>query len=271
MVIHGAYIAGLFGLIVGSYLNVLILRLHTGQSTSGRSGCMSCATQLKWYELLPVVSFMVLRGRCRTCGSALLQQYWLVELGTAILFALVWIQQWDWWTTLLTLALMCTLVVIATYDMRHTIIPNGAVYAAGALAIMMHIPQLYSLAFSESAMYLGSVVIATAVTAAPLLILWGISRGSWMGFGDVKLAAVFGIFLGMYDGLMALMLGFIVGACIGLILLGLQRVVRISTLSWLHHRLTIKSEIPFAPFLIVGFLLVLFWDVDFIALVAHLV
>ena len=261
---------GAFGLIVGSYLNVVILRLHTGRSTNGRSGCMSCTTQLRWYELLPVVSFMALRGLCRTCGSALLQQYWLFDLGTAILFALVWMQQLDWWTTIDALAFICVLVVIVVYDIRHTIIPNSMVYSAGVLALVLHIPQLYTLTLTESTLYVAAIITAAVVTSAPLLILWGISRGAWMGFGDVKLALVFGAFLGMYDGLMALMVGFIVGACVGLVLLGMQKVVRAGTLSWLPRRLTIKSEIPFAPFLIIGFLLVFLWKVDVLAFVSNL-
>lgn len=253
---------GALGLIVGSYLNVVILRLNTGRSTNGRSGCMSCAAQLRWYELLPVISFMALKGRCRTCGSALLQQYWMVELATAVLFGLVVLQGADAWTTCVTLAFVATLVVITAYDMRHTIIPDTMMRLAALFALVVHVPRVMGLPPVMVGAYAGEVILAAVVVAMPLFILWGVSRGAWMGFGDVKLALIFGAFLGMYDGLTALMLGFITGACIGVALIGARKVVSTRALSWLPQHLTIKSEIPFAPFLVLGFLLVLLGDAD---------
>src|SRR3989344_148921 len=78
------------GAIVGSYLNVLILRYNTGRSSQGRSSCMSCQKRLSWYELIPVLSYIVLRGRCRSCTSKISLQYPLVEGGLAVLFLLVY-------------------------------------------------------------------------------------------------------------------------------------------------------------------------------------
>lgn len=258
---------GALGLIVGSYLNVYILRLHTGKSTTGRSGCMSCAIQLRWYELLPVVSYVALRGRCRSCGSAFSMQYWMVEALTAVLFMLVWIQYASIWTTAILLALMSVLVVILVYDIRHTIIPNETVYAAALLACALHIPALAVVQVPQALVYIVSSVFAAVVVASPLFFLWAVSRGTWMGFGDVKLSLVFGIALGIYEGLMSLMVGFVIGACVGVMLMYAPKVIRALGLGNVHNTLTMKSEVPFAPFLITGFVLVVLGHVDIIALI----
>ena len=117
----------LFGLIIGSFLNVIILRLHTGQSSSGRSGCMSCGAQLSWTELVPVFSFFALRGRCKTCGSSISHQYWIVEVLTAVLFALIASQNFGLLISAFYVVVASLLVVIGAYDLRHTIIPNKLV------------------------------------------------------------------------------------------------------------------------------------------------
>lgn len=257
----------LLGLIVGSFLNVVVLRLHTGRSTSGRSGCMSCGTQLAWTDLIPVVSFLILRGRCRECKSAISHQYWLVELATAVLFVLVWQQGFGIVATALAFTLISLLVAITAYDIRHTIIPNKLVYPFVGLAFVANTPMLGTFTLAELPLYVLLVIASGVVTALPLFLLWLVSRGAWMGLGDAKLALGFGFILGAYGGLMAVMLGFIAGAVIGLTLLGFGKVIKQVPLSPTGATLTIKSEIPFAPFLILGFLLVFLFDVDVLLLV----
>ena len=265
------FIVALFGCIVGSFLNVYILRLNTGRSTTGRSGCMSCRKQLTWQELIPVISFFMLRGRCRGCGSRISHQYWIVEILTALLFVCVWLQGLPLIPAVLMLVLVSELVVIAVYDIKHTIIPNTVVYPFLLTALLLSASLLGTYTPKSIALYVAVSVINGVIVALPLLLLWVFSRGRWMGLGDVKLVLGFGMLLGVYYGLMAMMLGFVIGAVVGLFLLYAPRVIKHMSLSPTSTRFTMKSEIPFAPFLIVGFFLVLFFNADLITLVGYLI
>lgn len=118
----------IFGTLVGSFLNVVILRYNTGKKLSGRSRCQSCARVLSWSELIPLFSFLFLRGRCNTCGSAISYQYPLVEILTGVVFLSVFLQFQNILENIFALIIFSTLIVIVVYDMRHKIIPNGLVY-----------------------------------------------------------------------------------------------------------------------------------------------
>lgn len=261
----------LFGLIIGSFLNVYILRLNTGRSTAGRSGCMSCGEKLGWRELIPILSFFALGGRCKSCGSRISNQYWIVELSTALLFVFVWIQGFSTFHTSFALVLLSLLVIIATYDIKHTIIPNKVVYAFIALALLSNIPALSTATLAELPLHFLLVLLSGAIVALPLFALWAISRGRWMGLGDVKLTFGFGLMAGIYNGLMSIMLGFILGAVIGLALLYGPKVIKRMSLSPTDSRFTMSSEIPFAPFLILGFLLVFLFGVDLFTLIGFFI
>ncbi|MBF05198.1 hypothetical protein CL644_00595 [bacterium] len=255
-------ILAMLGVIVGSFLNVLILRLNTGRSNSGRSGCMNCGIQLTWKELIPLFSFAAQSGRCRLCGSAISHQYWLVELSTAILFVLVGMQNLDLFETVTLLFIVSVLVIMAVYDFRHTIIPNKIVYIFLAVTFATQFPLLGTFGFSELVLNLFFVVASGVIVTSPLFVLWAISGGRWMGFGDVKLVIGFGFSLGAYYGLMAVLLGFMIGAVIGLLLLAIPKVIKYTPLRPFATRFTMSSEVPFAPFLIAGFFLVLFFNID---------
>lgn len=221
----------IFGLIIGSFLNVAILRHNTGLSLAGRSGCMSCAEALSWYELLPVVSFFILRGKCRTCGSAISWQYPIVELSLAVLFALTQLQSFDFVHLALALITSAILLIISIYDAHHTIIPNLYVYAFVALALIWHFPNISLYTFTSA-----------IVLAAPFALLWLFSKGKWIGLGDAKLMLGIGAMLGLFGGFVALTIGSVVGALIGLGYVGFSR-----------KQGKMKLEIPFGPFLVFGF------------------
>src|SRR3989344_8987856 len=122
-----------FGLIIGSFLNVVIIRLNTDKSFSGRSGCMACQNKLSWYELIPLFSFFVLKGRCRNCKSKISVQYPVVELISGIIFASLFLKfenvfyintlafsiSYAYYVTMFSI-----LLIIAVYDLRHKIIPD---------------------------------------------------------------------------------------------------------------------------------------------------
>jgi prepilin signal peptidase PulO-like enzyme (type II secretory pathway) len=240
----------IFGLIIGSFLNVVILRLNTQKSLGGRSACMSCMNKLSWYELLPVLSFLGLRGRCRNCKTKISIQYPLVELITGLIFAGLFLkfQEFFFWHTFIFsftyayFAIMFSfLIVIATYDLKHKIIPDSLSFAFGFLAFLSlffsfnHIPTLWQF-------------FSGPLTAFPFAFFWLISSGKWMGLGDAKLALGIGWFLGFSLALSALFLAFWIGAVVGIALVIFS------------PKYGMKSEIPFAPYLVLGALLVFLFD-----------
>ncbi len=247
-----------FGAIVGSFLNVVILRFNTGRGIGGRSGCSVCGAQLRWFELLPIVSFLIQRGRCRSCQSKLSWQYPLVELLTGALFVAVW---YLFAPSVLFFMLYATiwslLVVMLVYDIHHKIIPDAFVYAFCALSLL-------TIFLRGDATLWG--LLAGPLCAAPFALLWLISRGAWMGFGDAKLALGIGWLLGLVPAFSALILSFWTGACISVGIMLWERLrTPHSALSGAHGRFTMKSEVPFAPFLILGTALVFFFDYDILA------
>ncbi len=247
----------IFGLIIGSFLNVLIYRLHTGKSLGGQSHCLSCAQPLSWYELVPVFSYVALRGRCRTCGSFIPLRYLWVELTTGLLFvaAAVSLPLHFWWAAFLVVSI---LVVITVYDLRHLIIPNGLVLVLSAVAVSYRLHEGYLL--GDYFTIIKEAALSAAVAGLPLLFIVGISRGRWMGLGDPKLAFVLGLFLTWTQSLSLLLLSFWSGAALTLLFLGGQRIVKAGKKRLLFSRrqLTMRSEVPFAPFLVLSFLLVWF-------------
>ncbi|MFA6476549.1 MAG: prepilin peptidase [Candidatus Paceibacterota bacterium] len=233
----------LLGLIIGSFLNVVIYRYNTGRTLSGRSGCLSCGKKLHWYELFPVLSFVIQGGRCRGCRSRVSWQYPLVELITGLLFFVVFLRVGFSPILLpLYLTMSCLLVVITVYDLRHKIIPDGFVFTFIFLGLIK--------VLVSGDILLG--IIGGVSTSLPLFFLWAISRGKWLGFGDVKLALGVGLILGWPLGLSALILSFWIGAVVGLFLIAWGK-----TQLWRKGKsYTMRSEIPFAPFIILGFWLV---------------
>lgn len=244
----------IFGTIIGSFLNVVILRYNTGISINGRSGCFSCAKKLEWYELIPLVSFFVLHGKCSVCRSKISWQYPLVELSTAVLFVLLFISHptFENISDVLWLAynmlVFSLLVVMTVYDMRHKIIPDGFVYSFIALgALVSLINQNWQ------------NLLAGAVLFIFFFLLWYISKGTWMGFGDAKLALGIGFFMGLVEGVSSIVFGFWIGAVVSLSIIGISRIFG-------RKGYTMKSEIPFAPYLIIGMLVTFFFHIDVLGL-----
>lgn len=246
-------IAFIFGTFIGSFLNVLIFRHNTGKTVLGRSGCMSCRAELTWFELVPVLSFIILRGRCRLCRSPLSVQYPLVELATGFLFFAAFLVSESILGEMFSALVFSTLIVIAVYDLRHKIIPDAYVWTFVALGFL-------SLFFDFSTLSLAVPTLLSlfsgVITALPLFVLWLVSRGTWIGLGDSKIALGTGTILGLSGGLVALMYAFWIGAIVGITLMLAERLRTGCVLNKRGRALTMKSEIPFAPFLILGFLIV---------------
>jgi len=237
-----------FGSIIGSFLNVVILRLNSGRTFKGRSECFSCGKKLSPAELIPILSFLTQNGRCRQCGSKISWQYPIVELITAVLFTLTYlyfepISSGNLISFILTLIIFSILTVIAFYDLRHKIIPSQLSYLLVIFAFLFSI--------SESRTFKWEDLAAGPIFFAIFAAIWLISRGRWMGFGDAKLVLGIGLFLGLIKGVSALVLAFWIGAAVGICALFLS-----------GKKITMKSEIPFAPFLILGAILSFFLELD---------
>jgi len=261
------------GALIGSFLNVVIYRYNTGLSIArGRSQCFVCGKKLEWYELIPLVSFILQNGRCRVCHTKISWQYPVVEFVTAILFFAVAYRQVSLYqifslypngllfSTLLSVyyfIIISLLVVIAVYDMRHKIIPNALVYSFILLAVSKLLLFTYLFAWPIGTLALLNLT-APLLLAFPFAFLWFVSRGMWIGFGDAKLALGIGALLGFAHGLSAIMIAFWIGAAYGIILIVASKLFPARFPGGVGP----EKEIPFAPFLILGTCIVLFTQID---------
>lgn len=225
----------ILGLMVGSFLNCVIYRLEQGKSfLKGRSFCPNCKHQLSWQDLIPIFSFIILRGHCRYCQKKISIQYPLVEFFTGIIFVLIYLLRSDLLgrsdLLIFNFVVSCFFIIIFVYDLKHYIIPDKVVFPAIGIALIFNFLNILS-----------------AVGAAGfffLIVL--ISRGKGMGIGDIKLAFLMGLFLGWPNIIVALFLAIFLGAIMGIGLI-------------ISGKKTLKSEVPFGPFLTIGVFLALFW------------
>ncbi|OGZ57889.1 MAG: hypothetical protein A3F94_01530 [Candidatus Spechtbacteria bacterium RIFCSPLOWO2_12_FULL_38_22] len=253
----------LLGLITGSFLNVVINRLYAKEDiVKKRSYCPHCKKVLKWYELIPIVSFIVQKRRCRGCGDKISWQYPIVEIVTALLFlqASNNVGYQFIWETLFLWSILSGLIVIFVYDLKHFIIPDLVLVPIVVLVLIFRFLDFWSLGSSNlfknwfagwgigignPQTVLASIAVALLV-ALPFAALHFLSRGTWMGFGDVKLAFFMGLLLGLHNALVALFVAFVAGGIMGVILI-------------LTKGKKLKSQIPFGPFLVLGTYVALFW------------
>lgn len=256
-----AFIFGVLGLVIGSFLNVFILR-HGVRSLGGRSSCMHCGRTLTWQDLFPVFSWLLLKGRCRTCKSPISAQYPVVEASTALLFGLVGGAPIAFVVQILSLPILCLLIAITVYDYQHTIIPDEWSYAFALCALGISFVAAWPILTQQ---WVIAELCAGPVTALPLFCFWLFSKGRWMGLGDAKLSLGIGWVLGFPYGLVSLFFSFILGAIVSLgILIPLPYVLRflkkrgITSLRARSLPLTMKSEVPFGPFLIASCLIIWF-------------
>src|SRR3989344_4779021 len=263
----------ILGLAVGSFLNVLIDRIPNDESPfAGRSYCDKCKKTLKWYDMVPVLSFLILKGKCRYCRAHISFYYPLVELITGIMFVLMYqftihnsqftsstIEQFSNLTInyLYYLFILSSFIVIFFTDLKYGIIPDKIVYPTILVSIIYHLSFII---YPPIVNYQSSIInnIFSGIGAFIFfLILYLITRGKGMGFGDVKLAFLLGIILGFPKIIAAFYLAFLTGAIVGSILI-----------VWRKKKL--KSSIPFGPFLILGSILSIFFGEKILQLVLRL-
>lgn len=230
----------LFGLVLGSFLNLLGSRLPKGEDVFvSRSHCDFCKKVLRWYELVPVVSYIFQQGKCRRCQIALSVEYPLVELVTAGGLSILAIQIGFMAFPLLVCAwlIFASLLVITIADMKYEIIPDSMVVTLLLASVGFHLFGR-TFTFSNIAMGMGAGLF--------FLLLWIGTRGAGMGFGDVKLSAALGFLFGYPLAIVALYVAFLTGALLGVILI-------------LTEKKGLKSHISFGPFLVFGALVASCW------------
>jgi leader peptidase (prepilin peptidase)/N-methyltransferase len=230
-----ALVAGAFGLIVGSFLNVVIYRLPKGVSVVWPgSACGNCKQPLRWFENIPVVSWLVLRGRCARCKAAISVQYPIVEATTAALFVIVALATPAGPLLAARLILVCVLVVLFAIDLEHQILPNSITLPGIVVGFAFALLGPPGWRASLAGIVLGGGVLY-AVAAGYYLV----RREEGLGMGDVKMLAMIGAFLGWKAVLLTLVLASFSGALIGLTLIMVQRG-------------TMKYALPFGTFLALG-------------------
>jgi leader peptidase (prepilin peptidase) / N-methyltransferase len=233
--------AALFGLCIGSFLNVVIYRLPLGQSlATPPSRCRKCGYSLRWFDNIPVVSWVLLRGRCRKCGTGVSWQYPLVEIITAALFVLV-----VWLTPMgpllaSRLLLVCILIALFGIDLEHQILPNSITLPGIAIGLLLSLIAPPGIRDALIGAALGAGILYGIAAA---YYLWRREEG--MGMGDVKMLAMIGAFLGWKAVLVTLVLASFSGALIGIGMMAVQRG-------------GMKYALPFGTFLALGALAAMF-------------
>ena len=210
----------LIGACWGSFLNCLIYRWEQGKKLNrGRSFCPKCRHQLGFWDLIPVVSFIFLGRKCRYCRKKISWQYLIVEIVTGVVFLLIsnfqfpisnefpisnfqnWLGLFYYWFV------ASCLIVIFIYDLKHYIIPDQAIYPAIGVVFLYQLFENWKLEIGNYGLLLNSLLAAVAA-AGFFFIIWLASKGRAMGFGDVKLAFLMGLFLGFPNILVALFAAF---------------------------------------------------------------
>ncbi|MFI5099279.1 MAG: prepilin peptidase [Actinomycetes bacterium] len=241
-----AALAALLGLFVGSFLNVVIWRVPRGESVvHPRSHCPSCDRQLTWYENVPVASWVVLRGRCRTCQNPVSVRYPLVELLTAAVFGVLGWRFGASWELPAYLYLGAVGVALGAIDLDTRKLPNSIVLPSYGVAAALL--GLASLLGHDGAAAVRAVGAGAALYAFYYVLAWIWPRG--MGFGDVKLSGVVGMYLGWLSwGALVVggFAGFLIGGLTGIVLILAGRAGR-------------KSTIPYGPYMLVGAFVGVLW------------
>ncbi len=242
----------LLGLCFGSFINALVWRLHKKRDfVRERSECTHCHHTLAWYDLVPVVSWLSLAGKCRYCGKKI-DDSPVVELVTPLLFVvsyLVWPFGFETaGLVLFVLWLICIvgLVALTVYDLKWYLLPDKIVFPLVGIGLVMGIVRFVYIENQTWLEALISIVLGIVSIAGVYFALHAMSSGKWVGFGDVKLSVFIGAILGWQGGLLALFMANLIGILV---------VVPLLVSGKLHS----KSKIPFGPFLILACFITFLW------------
>ena len=238
----------LLGICIGSFLNVCIYRIPRNQSiVFPGSRCPLCETRLKAFDLIPLLSFLLLKGKCRHCGSPVSKRYFFVELLTGLVFISVYIRYGLTWQTPIFWILTSILIAASFIDYEFHIIPNGLVLTGFITALSANFAG-YNISFLNGVygLAVGGGFLGVVALASILLL-----KKEGMGGGDIKLMAMVGLFIGWQATALALMLSVLSAALVSLVLMSLKLLKR-------------GDHIPFGPFLAIGSLLAILYGNEII-------
>lgn len=252
----------ILGLIVGSFLNVVVYRINLAENlVTGRSYCPHCKNKIRWYDNIPVLSFLILKAQCRDCKGKISWQYPSVEIFTGVMFAAVGWKFFDladvatFPATVFYLGIVSFLIAIFVYDWLFLEIPGLVLWPAIGWTIA------FNLIFDWSRLSLGSNLLNLSTYSGTLaafaafmffFLMVAVSREKWMGMGDAYLVILLGLIVGWPNILLALMLAFSIGAIIGIVLIALGKK-------------KMSSQIPFGPFLVAGTFITIFFSESIIS------
>ncbi|MFH1173092.1 MAG: prepilin peptidase [bacterium] len=237
----------ILGLIIGSFLNCVIFRLHQKESfLFGRSHCFFCRKNLKFKDLVPVASFLWQKGRCGYCFKKISWQYPLVELATAVLFsAAVFFHtdaglNIDAWLILRDWLFISFLIIIFVYDLKHYLILDKVIWPAAIIAVIFNLGLDFSWAVALN------LFLSAIAGGSFFLIQYLISRGRWLGGGDVRLGFLMGLMVGWPGVAIAISLAYFIGSLFSVYLVAAKKK------SW-------QSHLPLGTFLTLATVITLFW------------
>lgn len=249
----------ILGLCFGSFINMLVYRLEmegkllksvykSHKYNKNRSFCDYCGRQLKWYENIPVISWLVQKGKSRCCQKKLSILYPIVEITTGLLFLICGIKFSIYNANLIllvfSLMIITLLVFLAVFDLKHMVLPDLAILILYVIALLFW----YLVHFNE-----WNYFISAMWSFVFMAFLYLVTKGKGMGWGDVELSLFMGLFLGWPEIIVAFYVAFVVGALVGLV-------------GILVKKMTGKSKVPFGPFLILGIIIAWFWGEQIINL-----
>ena len=251
-----AILSFLYGASLGSFVQVLVTRLHVANVLNARSKCLSCGTAIKWYDLVPVVSYLVLRGKCRECkssfgvaslitemlfGAVFLCVYYTVLLGRGVhVSSVLWLIYYTLFVVILG--------VITLYDLKHKMIPN-------IFFVMFLLLSFFTMIGRYVVEHNPYIFLAPFVVALPFTVAYLVTKGKALGFGDILMYLAVGGFLGMEQGVAVLILSVWIGGIVGVFLHLKNR-----------KMYSMKTALPFVPFITLAFLIVLFTEIDIISI-----
>lgn len=243
----------ILGAAVGSFLNVVIWRLPRGKSLGGRSQCVHCQSRLAAGDMVPLLSLLWLRGRCRNCQVKISWRYFIIEFTCAALFLAAWlfIRPHDpaaYLEFARILVAICVLIVVFVIDLEHFLILDKVLWSGGGLLLALSLSKDWvSLGLLQIPHWftLGGL-LAGLSAAAIFYLLWLASGGKWMGLGDVKFVFILGLILGWPNIWLGLWLAFVLGAAAGVALLA-------------AGKKSLKSPLPFGAFLSLAAVLAIFY------------
>ena len=252
----------ILGASIGSFLNVLIDRLPNEESIIGRSHCDYCRKKIAWYDLFPIISFLILKGKTRCCHKKLNWQYPLIEFITGVIFVEVfkdspYVESLT--RTVLTVSILSCLIVIFFSDLKYHLISDYILLALFVSSVLLKFVIPVSLVIPAKAgiQTIGIDIVSSLIVALPIFLIYFISKEKAMGLGDVYLSAIMGFLLGWQAGFLALYIGFVTGAVFGLIAI-------------VFKNKKLKSKVAFGPFLVIGTVIMLFWGEKIMELIKNI-